>query len=153
MNNPLQNRIQFVIAFCLGALLLYTGIQHIRNPQAFLAAVLRYNLLPHDFAALASTIVPYIEVALGATILTPETRRQALVAAGGLFALFAAAQAYALILGLDIGCGCFGSSYENKLSIISAALVLALAMVAIAGFILGRQRGYDDSPNSTRVCS
>jgi hypothetical protein len=149
MSNQMRRFVQTAVAAGVGGLLLYSGVQHLKNPLALLISVVRYHLLPHSLAAAAATALPYAEVALGSLLLVSHERRMALALSAALFLGFAVAQAYAFASGFDIACGCFGQSFEGKVSIASIAFVATLSMTSLlACFVYRRNALQHDTVHS-----
>ena len=92
----------------LGGVLLVAGALKVIDPQASVAAVRAYELLPTGLETLVGWGLPFAEVALGLLLLTGLGTRPAAAAAGLLMLVFIAGVASAAARGLSIDCGCFG---------------------------------------------
>lgn len=71
-------------------------------------AVSGYDVLPHGFVRPVAAAPPWVEVVLGAFLLTGAFIRFAGAASAALVLVFIAGLAQAWIRGLPIDCGCFG---------------------------------------------
>jgi hypothetical protein len=126
-------------AFGLGITLLFSGAQHLKNPFIFLGSIVRYKLLPHWAASFAAVLLPSFEIAIGVLLINNTTRSKTMLLAAGLFACFFLVQSYALAVGLEIGCGCFGPSLDKPVSMSSVLSVLALCILASTTYGLSRK--------------
>ena len=93
----------------LGGVLLVAGALKVADPQASVAAVRAYELLPAGLATVVGWGLPFVEIVLGVLLLAGLATRP--VAAAGrrrcCWSLVAAV-ASAAARGLSIDCGCFG---------------------------------------------
>jgi putative oxidoreductase len=108
MSKPLK--IALVIArLLLAAVLVVAAIAKLRDPQAFAQDIANFRLLPASVVPLTAAALPGIELVLGAALALGIWTRGAGVAATGLMIAFTIAIGAALLRGIDIDCGCFGS--------------------------------------------
>jgi uncharacterized membrane protein YphA (DoxX/SURF4 family) len=98
------------VRVALAGLFVYAGATKIIDPNAFALEIARYELLP-ELANYAAAALPATELVLGLGMLAlPVTwRRSAALGALVLLLAFTFAAASAIVRGLDIECGCFGS--------------------------------------------
>ena len=94
----------------LAAVFLFAGVEKTADPAAFAQAVTGYQLLPEFFIKLTALLVPAWEIAAGLALLVPRWRLAGACLAGALSLVFLGAVGSALVRGLDIECGCFGSA-------------------------------------------
>lgn len=94
---------------------LYAGTLKTIDPAAFASQIHPYRLLPDPAVNLAALALPWIEI-LGALALLfiPRLRRAGALLLSVLLMLFLAAQASALLRGLEISCGCFSAATSNE---------------------------------------
>lgn len=115
------------------------------EPNAFLMALSAYRLLPSSLLEGAARALPVMEAAAGIGVLVPATRTPALVAAAGLFLLYAAAMAVNLARGRSyIDCGCGGAAHPLSWSLVARNGVLASAALAVSGPTTERGFGWLD---------
>ncbi|MFN7874372.1 MAG: DUF1559 domain-containing protein [Pirellula sp.] len=138
-------------AFGLGIILMFSGAQHLKNPFLFLGSIVRYKLLPHWAASITAVLLPSLEIAIGVLMINKATRPNALLLAAGLFLCFFFVQSYALTVGLEISCGCFGPSLDNQVSLTSVLTVLTFSVLAFAACGLNCKGTKDDSKQRTRT--
>ena len=99
-----------MVGLILAGLFAYAGGIKMIHPDKFLADVESYRMMPYELAWLVSLYLPPLELVSGLALLVPMLRK---VTAGLLLllmGLFVIAIAVAWTRGLDISCGCFGSS-------------------------------------------
>ena len=142
--------------FTLGALFVYAayaklhfnGGWHFGDYHLFFAmAIDSYRMLPFWAVPLLSQGLPWLELALGALLISGLALRWVGAATSGLLLVFIGAMVRAKILGLEINCGCFGNNEKlGTLTILrdSSLLVLALA-VTIGAFVLAKHKATTSS--------
>jgi uncharacterized membrane protein YphA (DoxX/SURF4 family) len=79
------------------------------DPHASVISVGAYHLLPARLVVILGVVLPAIEVFAGAALLMGFLVRGASLVAAGLGAVFAFGVTTAMVRGLDLDCGCFGS--------------------------------------------
>jgi putative oxidoreductase len=95
----------------LGGVFLVGGATKMPNPGSLAASIRSYELtLPEWFVSLSAHALPYLEVMLGLYLLAGLFTRAAAWATNGLTLLFLLALLQGALRGLEIDCGCFGSS-------------------------------------------
>ncbi len=95
----------------LGGVFVVAGATKIPNPGALAAAIRSYELsLPEWFVSLSAHALPYLEVLLGLYLLAGLFTKISAWATNGLTLLFLLALLQGVVRGLEIDCGCFGSS-------------------------------------------
>ena len=92
----------------LGVVLLVAGAAKVIDPQASVAAVRAYELLPGGLVTVVGWGLPFLELVLGVLLLVGIAVRPAALATAVLLAVFVAAVVSAAARGLSIDCGCFG---------------------------------------------
>ena len=95
----------------LGGVFLVAGATKIPDPGGLAASIRAYELpLPEWFVSLSAHALPYLEVMLGLYLLVGLFTKVSAWATTGLTALFLLALLQGALRGLEIDCGCFGSS-------------------------------------------
>ena len=92
----------------LGGVFLVAGVLKAIDPQASVAAVRAYQLLPAWIVTIVGWGLPFAEIALGLLLLAGIATRAGAVGAAMLLVIFIAGVASAAARGLSIDCGCFG---------------------------------------------
>jgi hypothetical protein len=129
----------------VGGVFVYAGALKIGNPMAFADSVATFRLLPHALISPFVLTLPIYEVLLGTLLVVNRTARVASLGVLMLSTLFAVALGTALIRGLSIDCGCFGSSRwsSNTWLLLARAIVLGAASCMIyldAAKAIGHER-------------
>lgn len=95
----------------LGGVFLAAGLSKILDPGSLAASIRSYELsLPEWFVSLSAYSLPYLEVLLGFYLLIGLFTKVSAWATNGLMVLFILALVQGVLRGLEIDCGCFGSS-------------------------------------------
>ncbi|CAG35745.1 MauE/DoxX family redox-associated membrane protein [Desulfotalea psychrophila] len=90
----------------LAVVFFYAGIPKLFHPVDFALTIEAYGMLPDMLVIPVSYLLPLFEVVLGLALL--QGRVEGVWAALFLLISFILILSYALYLGLDIDCGCFG---------------------------------------------
>lgn len=116
--------------------------QKFSEPNAFLAALAGYRLVPDPLLGLVTRAVPSIEIALGLGLLWPATRSLALIGTSTLLLVYALSIAVNLVRGRSyIDCGCGGMAQPLSWALVARNGVLAAAAGAVSGPTV--QRSFD----------
>jgi hypothetical protein len=94
------------LRWSLGGLFVVAGALKLAHPQDFALVLEAFGLLPDDLIRVVAVALPVVEVLAGAGLV--GNLRGSLGALAALLAVFMGVLGYALHLGLDIDCGCFG---------------------------------------------
>jgi hypothetical protein len=122
-----------VAQWSLAALLLYAGILKLRDPAQFGTELENYRLLSEAWARRASYFIPWLEIATALGLIVRPLRLGGWllsVALGMGFTFFVTS---AWLRGLDISCGCFGSTSTpvGPLATARAGLILLVALFGL----------------------
>jgi len=110
MKELLENRwIIVLLRLVVGGVFIYAGITKIANPQAFADSVATFKVLPDGLINLLALALPPFEILVGAMLVIGYELRVASFASIFLTVVFAFALGQALLRGLEVDCGCFGS--------------------------------------------
>jgi uncharacterized membrane protein YphA (DoxX/SURF4 family) len=103
------------LAVRLGAAAIWVvaGAAKIPQIQAFQVLVQRYGILPGFLTGPFAYVLPFLEIALGLYLAAGLFVRGTAFLGTVLFAAFLTAQMSALIRGISLDCGCFGSIAET----------------------------------------
>lgn len=125
----------------VGCVLLYSGIQHLGNTFSLLASVLQYQIVPPWLARMVAVGLPFVQIVIGVSLIGQAWVKPGLLAACGLFALFALAQCLALGRGLEIPCGCFGTTRYEPVGAWTMARTLGLLALAALTLAISMRKG------------
>jgi len=144
----------------LGGVFLAAGASKVLDPGALAASIRTYELpLPEWFVSLSAHALPFLEILLGLYLLAGLFTRLSAWATNGLIILFILALLQGAMRGLQIDCGCFGSSTgESNLWLDATrdvgllALGLHVALAPVGRFsvdALMRRGRYGSEPSET----
>ncbi len=134
--------ISTVARLVLAAVLLVAGAAKVLDPQASVAAVRAYQLLPASVETLVGWGLPFVEVVLGLLLAAGVFTRACGVAASVLLVGFVAGVASAAARGLSIDCGCFGGggAVDPGQTRYASELVRDGVLLLLAVWLIGRPR-------------
>ena len=135
----------------LGLIFISAGWSKIGEPLALLADIYAYQIpLPDRFAEILSVTLPWLEILIGAVLISGLLPRLATSALLGLLAIYTLLTAQAWWRGLSIECGCMDlSEVHPTLAILSTPLGASLRnlflFLVTAAFAMTWQRIQKDS--------
>lgn len=119
----------------LGGLFIVAGLSKLRDPAGFAQEIANYQLAA-GLAPYLAMVLPPIEVVAGVALvgLSSSWRRAAALALGGLLVMFTVAVLHAVLRGVNIDCGCFGtgSGPVSFSTVLRNVGLLAAALIVIA---------------------
>lgn len=98
-----------VLRFYLGGVFLVACYHKILHPSDFALDVATYQLLPLELVNLQALVLPWVELFAGLMLVVGFRVRPAVLLVNAMMVMFMVALAWALLHGLDMGCGCFAS--------------------------------------------
>lgn len=137
--SALFKNLEILLTLSLSGLFIYAGSIKILDTPAFYQDILSYKMLSSLLAWWLAHSLPWLEVLAGVALLFPRTRASAALIFLLMMILFTLALSSAWIRGIDITCGCFGSSFTTESNY---ALWLARDLALIAGFLTLLLRDY-----------
>jgi putative oxidoreductase len=120
----------------LAAVFVVAGALKLRDPAGFANDVANYQLMPALAPVMAVTL-PSLEIVVGLALFLARWRRPAALCAAGLMAMFTVAAGTAYARGLDVACGCFGTTGG---AIGWTTLVRDLALLGAAILVVALER-------------
>lgn len=123
--------IQVAVRFIVAGLFVYAGAIKLAQPDTFLGDIESYRMMPYRLAWLVAFYLPPLEILCGLGLFWSKIRQASAVIMIGLMLVFMAAISVAWFRGLDITCGCFGSSKgeTNYLWLIIRDLLITVALL------------------------
>ena len=100
----------------VGGYFILAAVPKIVEPLAFATSIAHYGILPNGLVNASALILPWLEIIVGIMLVVGIRVRLSASLAGGMVIIFTLAVAYAVVLGLKIDCGCFGSSGGDEVS-------------------------------------
>lgn len=143
MTRFLKNRwLLLALRVFLGALFIYAGALKLGNPQAFADSIATFQMLPYAAISLLVLALPPFEIAAGILVIVGWKLRSASFAVVVLCVVFGVALAQALLRGLMVDCGCFGSSepstFNMWMSLGRGLILLGSATLLYRSRLIGR---------------
>jgi uncharacterized membrane protein YphA (DoxX/SURF4 family) len=121
----------------LGVLFVVSAFTKIQHPDLFIDAVQNYHILPHGLGNLFGTVLPWVELFIGACLVLGIFSTFAAAISIPVILSFIIANVYSFIHSVGEACGCLGSLINMNHT---TALVVDIGMVVVAGLLL-YQRG------------
>lgn len=128
-----------VLRLALGGVFLFAGTTKAINPQAFADSIATFKMLPPQLINIVALGLPPFEILLGLMLVSGWKARAASLAVAGLSIVFGVALGQALIRGLVVDCGCFGSGEPSTLKTwASFGRAFALGAASVWAFHKGK---------------
>jgi uncharacterized membrane protein YphA (DoxX/SURF4 family) len=126
-----------VVRWVLGAIFLGAGALKIVHPLDFYSNLLAYDVgFPDCLVRFAAVVVPWLEVVCGGLLLVDYWTETVGFLATGLCLIFILMLSQAVVRGLDLKCGCFGSLTAGWFELPQVALVRACVLFVAAVWLL-----------------
>jgi uncharacterized membrane protein YphA (DoxX/SURF4 family) len=127
----------------IGVVFAWAGLAKIGSLAGFAAQIHNFRIVPVAAENLVAMTMPWIEIVLAVTLLLGVRSRDGARTALALLVTFTLAVILAVLRGLDIDCGCFGTSDATRVGWTKVGQNLALiavALVAAAGPLASAER-------------
>jgi len=121
----------------IGFLFIYAGIVKIADPESFARSILNFKVLPEYLVNLAAIIIPWIELISGILLLFGIAVRENALIIMHLLGIFIILIIVSIFRGLNIDCGCFGTSSGNSIGISKIIEDVLMLLPVIQLFFFG----------------
>lgn len=101
----------------LGIVFIFAGIEKIADPSSFSVAIDNYRLFPDFMINSIAVVLPWVELICGLLLFFGIAVRENAAVMNLLLIFFIFIVIIALIRGLNIECGCFGTAVAEKVGI------------------------------------
>lgn len=128
IRNP---RVVLVAQIWIGLVFLAAALGKISDPAAFAKQIHYFRLVPGGFENTVAIMLPWIELIAALSLLLRAHPRSGAIVTAGFMVMFVVVVAVALARGLDIECGCFGTSDASRTGV--AKLLENIGLLALAG--------------------
>ena len=141
MNKILANdALLLIFRVLVGALFVYSAIEKISRPEEFAVSLLNYRILPEFAINIIAIILPWIELITGVLLLIGVETNNSSAIILTMLSVFTVAVLIAIIRGLNIDCGCFGTLMAEKVGFRKISenmffILLCLALIIKGGGI------------------
>ncbi|OGU27364.1 MAG: hypothetical protein A2057_10440 [Ignavibacteria bacterium GWA2_35_9] len=146
MKKILSNKyLLLVIRIVTGFIFLYAGIEKISDAEGFARTINNYKLLPFSFTNMAALTLPWIEVTTGILLIFGIRVKENAFIISALLGIFIIAISISLLRGLNIDCGCFGTSSGIKIGFLKLfenvlLLLLGIQLIYFGGGSISLQK-------------
>lgn len=118
MKNILENKNLLLLSrLILAMVFIFASAGKIAMPESFAVAVLNYKIFPLFAINIIAITLPWIELTFGILLLFGICVRECSIVFGLMLLIFILIVLYAIIRGLDINCGCFGTMEAQKVGL------------------------------------
>jgi uncharacterized membrane protein YphA (DoxX/SURF4 family) len=124
-----------LLRLLLALVFIFAAIEKIAAPGNFSVSIANYKLLPSEIINIPAIIIPWIELISGSLLLLGISVKENSTIITLLLILFTVAIIISLFRGLNIDCGCFGTTYGSKIGLLKVSENILLI---ISGFLLVR---------------
>ncbi len=121
------------IRLFVGGYFVFAAIPKIIEPLAFATSIGNYGLLPNAMVNAIALVLPWLELLCAVGLMIGWRIKLNAALCGAMLAVFTTAVAYAVIMGLKIDCGCFGSAGGDEVSWIKVGknMLMLLGLVVV----------------------
>ena len=128
---------RYLFRIALGIVFIWAALAKIADLPAFAKEIHNFRMVPVALENLFAITLPWIELVAGVGLVVNLVPRSGTLLLGGLLVVFMIAIAVAIVRGLDIDCGCFGTSDAAStgwMTLLRDVGFLALAFLGYPGW-------------------
>jgi uncharacterized membrane protein YphA (DoxX/SURF4 family) len=114
----------------LGFIFVYAGVEKIADPDGFAVSITNYRILPVEIVNIFAVGLPWLELFTGILLIFGVAVKENSFIIGCLMVIFTAMVFIAVLRGLDIDCGCFGTGDAQRVGIRKLIENLILIMLS-----------------------
>ena len=118
-NRLRTERIDAVLSWAFGIVLLLSSIPHWANPYYFLGAVYAYDLVGPGVGQIVAMLLPTLQLIVAVCLISRTWLDAAHLIALLMFGCLLTVQSLAYFRDLEISCGCFGPCHETPIGMAS----------------------------------
>jgi uncharacterized membrane protein YphA (DoxX/SURF4 family) len=120
----------------VGGIFIYSALTKITDLEYFAKSLYNYRILPEASLNLVALIIPWLELIIGLFIVLGIFVKESALLGGFLMIVFIAAISIAIVRGLDIECGCFGTKDGSRVGLLRIVedLFILLGFIWLAAF-------------------
>ncbi len=130
----------------IGFIFIYAAIEKIADPAGFGDSIANYKLVPRFAIHFFAIAVPWVELIVGILLIFNFYVKENAVIFSTLIAAFTIMIFISVLRGLDIDCGCFGTSDGQVVGVIKIIENIGLLLLGIYVFFFG-----DSSETTTKA--
>ena len=129
----LLSGLSIIVRVGIGCMFIYSSLPKIRQPYDFLSDIYSYELVGPKLGMFVAMVLPWAELLVGICLVGGIIIGGALLMSIGLGAMFSFVLGWAIHMGLNISCGCFGSSSTDIIDY--STLIRAIAIMLLSVFV------------------
>lgn len=138
MKNIISNKYLLLSSrIILAFVFIFAGAEKISDPDQFAVAISNYKIFPIFSLNIIAITLPWLEVAAGILLLFGISVKENSAIIGTLMIFFTVIVLIALLRGLDIDCGCFGTSDGQKVGLVKIIENIGLIILSLHIFFFG----------------
>lgn len=122
----------------IGILMAWAGLSKIGDLHGFAEQLHNFRMMPIPIENLIAISLPWIELVAALALIFGVRARASAILSALLLAAFTTAVFVAMIRGLDIECGCFGTNDATRVGWVKIGQNLTMLALAAVGSIRGR---------------
>ena len=101
----------------LGFVFVYAAVEKMADPDGFAVSISNYRILPIQFVNLFAIALPWLELVTGILLIYGICIKENSFIIGSLMLVFTLMVLVAVLRGLDIDCGCFGTGDAQQVGL------------------------------------
>lgn len=123
----------------LGFIFVYAAVEKISDPDGFAVSISNYRMLPIPLVNIFAIALPWLELITGILLIYGICTKENSFIIGSLMLVFTVMVLIAVLRGLDIECGCFGTGDARKVGLIKIIENLILLIVSFNLFKVSKK--------------
>lgn len=140
MKSILANKYLILFSrFILGFIFVYAAVEKIADPDGFAVSISNYRILPVAMVNIFAIALPWLELITGILLIYGICTKENSFIIGNLMLVFTIMIMIAVLRGLDIDCGCFGTGDAQKVGLIKIIENLILLIVSFNLFKVSKK--------------
>jgi len=134
-----RKNILLVVRIILGVVFLISSYSKLKDPIGFTQAIENYKISGTFLSRWVAVFIPSLELILAIFLISGVWIRETFITTTLLFILFDIMLFQAYLRGLDISCGCFGTSHSpiDIWKFLENAILTALAVTGLIYYLSG----------------
>ena len=139
MRKLLSNKYLILVSrIVLGIVFIFAGEEKIASPDNFAVAISNYRIFPVFTLNIIAITLPWLEVVAGLLLIFGISIKENSAIIGTLMIAFTVLVFIALFRGLDIDCGCFGTSDAQKVGLFKIIENVGLILLSFHVFFFNK---------------
>ena len=134
-----RRNIFFLVRIILGIVFLISSYSKLKDPIGFVQAIENYKIFGALLSRWCAIFIPALEFILAILLITGRWMKETFIITAALFTIFDVMIIQAYLRGLDISCGCFGSSHSpiDIWKFVENGMFTALAITGLIYYLPG----------------